>query len=68
LLTICVIELRNGFQVVGKAAAADPRNHDSNVGKRYAYEDAFKQIWPLEGYLLKEAIYKADQMLEGTGL
>jgi hypothetical protein len=63
LLTVCVLEMRNGFSVVGKAAAADPRNYDREVGKRYAYEDAFRQIWPLEGYLLKDTIWKAEQLL-----
>lgn len=68
MLTICVIQMRNGFEVTGQAAAADPRNYNREVGKRFAYEDAFKKIWPLEGYLLKETIFKANQMLEGTGL
>lgn len=67
-LTICVITMRNGFEVLGKAKAADPRNHDREIGKRYAFEDAFRQIWALEGYLLCDAIWKADEMLAGTGL
>jgi hypothetical protein len=63
LLTICVITMKNGFKVVGKASAASPENHDPAVGQRYAYEDAFKQIWPLEGYLLREIL-----SLEAEGL
>ena len=55
-LTICILTLSNGFFVIGKSAPADPRNHDPELGKHYAYEDAFKQIWPLEGYLLKERL------------
>lgn len=53
-LTICIITMANGFHVVGKAAPASPENFDPEVGERYAYEDAFKQIWPLEGYALLE--------------
>lgn len=56
LLTICVVTVRNGFIVVGKAAAADARNHDPAVGERYAYEDAFRQLWPLEGYVLRSLL------------
>lgn len=55
-LTICVITMTNGFYVIGKAAPADVRNYDQKVGERYAYEDAFKQIWQLEGYALRERL------------
>lgn len=59
-LTICVIRMRNGFYVTGQASPADPRNFDPDVGQRYAYEDAFKKIWPLEGYLLREALWQSE--------
>src|SRR5215207_7771092 len=55
-LTICVITMRNGFKTVGKAASASPENHDSAVAQRYAYESAFKPLWELEGYLLREKL------------
>lgn len=55
-LTICVITMDSGFKQVGKAAPADARNYDEEVGKRYAYEDAFKGLWQLEGYLLCEQL------------
>jgi hypothetical protein len=61
--TICVIELRNGFEVSGEAACADKRNYDREIGKRLAYDDAFRKIWPLEGYLLRDTIWKASQYL-----
>lgn len=55
-LTICVITMRNGFMQVGKAAPADTRNFDPEVGERYAFEDAFRGLWHLEGYLLCERL------------
>jgi hypothetical protein len=55
-LTICVVTMKNGFNVIGKAAPADPANYDAAVGERYAYEDAVKQLWHLEGYLLCERL------------
>lgn len=58
LLTICIITMQNGFKFVGKSAPASADNFDREVGKRYAYEDAFKQIWPHEGYLLRERLYR----------
>ena len=55
-LTICVIQLRNGFYVLGHSAPAHVGNFDAEVGRRYAYDNAFKQIWPLEGYALREQL------------
>lgn len=55
-LTVCVITMKNGFSFTGTAAPADARNFDAEVGKRYAYEDAFKKIWSHEGYLLRERL------------
>lgn len=57
-LTICVLRMQNGFFVVGKAAPASPGNYDAAVGERYAYDDAFKQLWPMEGYVLRTRLYE----------
>lgn len=56
-LTICIITMKNGFKQIGKAAPASPENYDPEVGKRYAYEDAFRGLWHLEGYLLCERLH-----------
>jgi hypothetical protein len=56
LLTICILTLRNEYKIVGKSAPASPDNFDPAVGERLAYEDALRQIWPLEGYLLREQL------------
>ena len=56
-LTICVLTMENGFTVVGKSACAHAGNFNKELGEKIAYDDAFKQIWPLEGYLLREALY-----------
>lgn len=56
LLTICILVMRNGFMVIGKSATASPENFDEEKGKRFAYEDAIKQLWPLEGYALRERL------------
>src|SRR5574340_298287 len=52
-LTICVLTLKNGFTIVGKSACASPENYDFDLGHKIAREDARKQIWALEGYLLR---------------
>lgn len=56
--TICVITMKNGFITTGFSKSADLRNHDEEVGKRYAYDNAFKPLWQLEGYLLREQLSK----------
>ena len=56
LLTICILVMRNGFTIIGKSAPASPENFDEEKGKRFAYEDAIKQLWPLEGYALRERL------------
>lgn len=56
LLTICIITMQNGFTLVGKSAPASPENFDQEKGNRFAYEDAIKQLWPLEGYALREKL------------
>lgn len=55
-LTICVITLKNGYTLIGKSACASPANYDEHLGRQIAYEDARKQIWALEGYLLRSKL------------
>lgn len=55
-LTICLLVMRNGFTIIGKSAPASPANFDAEKGRQFAYEDAIRQLWPLEGYALREAL------------
>jgi hypothetical protein len=55
-LTICVLTLKNGFTIVGKSACASPENYDAELGGKIARDDARKQIWALEGYLLRSKL------------
>jgi hypothetical protein len=53
-MTICVLTVENGFALVGKSAPADPENMDHDLGRKFAKEDAIRQMWPLESYALRE--------------
>jgi len=55
-LTVCCLELKNGFAVTGESAAASPQNFDKDIGRKIARENAREKIWPLEGYLLRQRI------------
>ena len=56
VMTLYVIIMRNGFTVIGKSAPACPANFDAALGRKLAREDAIRQLWPLEGYLLREKL------------
>lgn len=57
-ITTAVLTLENGFTVTGESACADPANFDAELGKKIAIENAYDKIWPLEGYLLKERLFR----------
>lgn len=53
-MTIAVVLLDNGFGLVGKSAPADAGNFNEELGKKFAYEDAIRQAWPLFAFALRE--------------
>lgn len=59
-LTIAVLTLFNDFKVVGSAACVDPGNYDEAIGQRLAFEDGVRQIWALEGYVLRSRIFERE--------
>jgi hypothetical protein len=56
LLSICILVMENGFSVIGKSAPAAAVNFNADLGRKLAYEDAIRQLWPLEGYALRDSI------------
>jgi hypothetical protein len=57
--TVCLLTLKNGFNVSGESAAASLENFDAEIGKKVARDNARNKIWVLEGYLLKEKLHKS---------
>lgn len=55
-MTLCLVKMTNGFVVVGKSAPADPANFNAELGEQFAFEDCIRQLWPLEGYALRERL------------
>jgi glycine cleavage system aminomethyltransferase T len=55
--TLCTLTLENGYTIQGLSACVDISNFDLQLGRQYAREDAVRQIWPLEGYLLAEKMH-----------
>ena len=58
--TICVITMGNGFKFIGTSTPAASANYRMELGQKYAYDNAFKQIWTHEGYLLRENLSKSE--------
>lgn len=58
IITLHVIVMKNGFTVIGKSAPADAENFNAEVGKKFAREDAIRQLWPLMGYALRDQLMK----------
>jgi hypothetical protein len=56
VLSLCILVMRNGYSVVGTSAPAHPQNYEQQLGKRLAYEDAIRQIWPLMGWQLRSKL------------
>ncbi len=55
-MTVCALQLRNGYIVTGESAAASPENFDKEIGRKIARDNARNKIWALEGYLLREKL------------
>lgn len=60
-VTVCLLELRNGFCVIGESAAASPENFSIQIGRDIARRNARDKIWALEGYLLRTTLKAAEQ-------
>jgi hypothetical protein len=49
-LTLCILTMANGLNIVGQSACLNPARFDAAIGRSIAYQDAFRQLWQLEGY------------------
>lgn len=56
--TSCLLTLKNGFNVHGESACANPENFDEELGRKIAKGNAKDKIWALEGYLLKQKLFE----------
>lgn len=58
-VTVCNIRLDNGYSVRGESACVCAENFDHAIGERMAYDDAFRRLWPLFGFMLAEDRYRS---------
>lgn len=58
-VTVCMLTLRNGAKVIGyNYGSIDPARQDWDQGKKAARAMAVEKVWELEGYLLREQLYR----------
>ena len=53
-LTVCLLTLKNGYNVTGYSACVSPENFDAQIGQDIARRNAREQIWGLLGFSLAE--------------
>lgn len=61
-VTVCCLTLQNGYNTTGVSACVDPSNFNAEIGQKIARDNAIKDIWVLEGYLLKEQLHNASTL------
>lgn len=62
LTTVCQLTLANGFTISGESACVSPENFNAEIGQKVARENARDKIWLLEGYRLKEAVFRGREL------
>ena len=62
VLTLCILKMQNGFYVVGESAPASPANFSAELGRKFAHENAIRQLWKLEGYALREQLSNKEKI------
>jgi N4 Gp49/Sf6 Gp66 family protein len=59
-MSLCILVMENGFIVIGKSAPASAENFRRELGRKFAYEDAIRQLWQLEGYALRSRLTREE--------
>lgn len=59
--TVCLLTLRNGFEIIGTSSCVDPDNYDHDIGRGLAKQKAMDEVWYLEGYRLQQSIYEVNK-------
>lgn len=54
--SICILRMSNGATIIGQSKPARVENYDLVLGRKLAYEDAVRQLWPLMGFALRDRL------------
>lgn len=56
LLTICILQLSNGFTLMGESACVSAANFNEEFGREIARKKAIEKLWPLLGFRLADSL------------
>ena len=48
--TLCLMTLKNGFEIVTSSSCIDPENYDQEIWEKISEEKAMDKLWELEWY------------------
>jgi hypothetical protein len=65
-VTHCRVTLDSGFGVSGESACVNPENYNEEIGRKIAFDNAFRQLWPLFGFLLAEKNFLRKSVKEAA--
>ena len=54
--TVCLLKLKNGFEVIGTSSCIDPKEYDLELGCELSYKNAFTKVCELEAYKKQDDI------------
>lgn len=55
-LTICILKLKNGIEVVGESACVSQENYNREFGEQLALDSAIDKCWPMFGFHLASVL------------
>ena len=50
--TICLLTLRNGFEIVATSSCINPEDYDQEIGQRISYRKALEKLSDIQWYFL----------------
>lgn len=53
--------LRGGFTVIGHSGCLNHDDFDEQIGRDIAYQNAFEQLWEMQGYHMKMQDTESEQ-------
>lgn len=62
VMTLCFILMKNGFISVGDSTPASPENFNPDLGRKLAYDQALRKLWPILGYELRTRLMRDAEM------
>lgn len=52
--TICLLTLRNGFEIVATSSCINPEDYDQEIGQRISYRKALERLSDIQWYFLQD--------------